>query len=206
VIVFDAAHATVHYPADRRFRIWIRPSLLAAFLILAALAVVGAWIEFGLAGLPAIAAVPQIAPDSFTGPHGFPAWVRYCHFFTFLFVTMLIRSGLSILFDHPRLYFNDDWTPGSGWIRLSACGQTKRPRSSRLANRHRPSPSYESTLTRSPRLPRKTNTWPEYGFCSSTVWVAALRPLKPRRMSVTPAAIQMFVFDGSEINGPVAPE
>jgi DMSO/TMAO reductase YedYZ molybdopterin-dependent catalytic subunit/thiosulfate reductase cytochrome b subunit len=119
VIAFDAAHAAVHYPADRRFRIWIRPSLVAAVLILAASSVAAAWIEFGLAGLPAIAAIPQIPLDNFAGPHGFPAWVRYCHFFTFLFVTMLIRSGLSILFDHPRLYFNDDCTPGSEWIRFT---------------------------------------------------------------------------------------
>jgi DMSO/TMAO reductase YedYZ molybdopterin-dependent catalytic subunit/thiosulfate reductase cytochrome b subunit len=32
---------------------------------------------------------------------------------------MLIRSGLSILVDHPRLYFNDDCNPGSEWIRLT---------------------------------------------------------------------------------------
>ena len=52
-------------------------------------------------------------------PHGFPLWVRYCHFFNFLFVMLLIRSGLSILMDHPRLYFNDDCTPGSEWIRFT---------------------------------------------------------------------------------------
>jgi len=32
---------------------------------------------------------------------------------------MLIRSGLSILVDHPRLYFNNDCTPGSEWIRFT---------------------------------------------------------------------------------------
>jgi methionine sulfoxide reductase catalytic subunit len=32
---------------------------------------------------------------------------------------LLIRSGLSILFDHPRLYFNDGCTPGSEWIRFT---------------------------------------------------------------------------------------
>lgn len=32
---------------------------------------------------------------------------------------LLIRSGLSILMDHPRLYFNDHCTPGSEWIRLT---------------------------------------------------------------------------------------
>jgi hypothetical protein len=46
----------------------------------------------------------------------------------------------------------------------------------------------------------------ELGRASSTVCAAAIRPVKPRRMSVTPAAIQMFVFDGGEITGPVAPK
>jgi hypothetical protein len=33
-----------------------------------------------------------------TGPHGFPVWIRYAHFFNFLFL-MVMRSGLSILMD-----------------------------------------------------------------------------------------------------------
>jgi hypothetical protein len=74
-----------------------------------------------------------------------------------------------------------------------ACGQMNRPRSRRLANRHRPSPSNQRSLIMSPLRPRKTNTWPENGCCSSTVCTCALRPWKPRRRSVTPAAIQIFV-------------
>src|SRR5262249_30727298 len=50
-----------------------------------------------------------------------------------------------------------------------ARGHTKRPRSSRLAKRHSPSPSAHSTLIRSPRLPRNTNTWPEYALFESAV-------------------------------------
>jgi hypothetical protein len=50
--------------------------------------------------------VNSVVPDVAL-PHGFPVWVRYCHFFNFLFVTLLIRSGLSILADHPRLHFNN---------------------------------------------------------------------------------------------------
>ena len=119
MIDFDAAHAAVHYPPDRRFRIWIRPSVIKLVVILLVLPVAAAWIQLGLAGLPEIAPVPQVWPNNFSGPHGFPLWVRYCHFFNFLFVTMLIRSGLSILVDHPRLYFNNDCTPGSEWIRLT---------------------------------------------------------------------------------------
>jgi hypothetical protein len=81
--------------------------------------VLAAWIEFLFFGLPHIPPVPQIDPNSFAGPHGFPLWVRYCHFFNFVFLMMLIRSGLSILVDHPRLYFNNDCTPGTEWIRLT---------------------------------------------------------------------------------------
>lgn len=81
--------------------------------------VAAAWIETSIWGLPYIPPIPQIFPNNFAGPHGFPLWVRYCHFFNFLFVTMLIRSGLSILVDHPRLYFNNDCTPGSEWIKLT---------------------------------------------------------------------------------------
>ncbi len=82
-------------------------------------AVLASWIEFALSGLPPVPPVPHVYPNNFSGPHGFPLWVRYCHFFNFFFVMMLIRSGLSILVDHPRLYFNDDCTPGSEWIRLT---------------------------------------------------------------------------------------
>src|SRR5436309_8481380 len=84
-------------------------------------------------------------------------------------------------------------------VPLVACGHTKRPRSSRFANRHNPSPSYQRTLIRSPRRPRNTNTCPENGFCSSLVSTNALSPVKPRRKSVTPAAIQMRVFAGNAI-------
>ncbi|MGH9633303.1 MAG: molybdopterin-dependent oxidoreductase [Candidatus Angelobacter sp.] len=119
MISFDTAHRAVHYPNDRRFRIWIRPSILIGIAVAAVSAVLAAWIQVALAGLPHIPPVPQVYPSNFAGPHGFPVWARYCHFFNFLFVMLLIRSGLSILMDHPRLYFNDHCTPGSEWIRFT---------------------------------------------------------------------------------------
>jgi len=39
MIAFDAAHAAVHYPPDRRFHIWIRPSILIALALILALPV-----------------------------------------------------------------------------------------------------------------------------------------------------------------------
>lgn len=117
--VFDAEHRAVHYPPDRRFHLWVRPSILIGIAVVAGALVAAAWMEYMLAGLPHVPAVPQVYPNNFSGPHGFPLWVRYCHFFNFLFVMLLIRSGISILYDHPRLYFNDNCTPGSEWLRLT---------------------------------------------------------------------------------------
>jgi methionine sulfoxide reductase catalytic subunit len=119
MVTFDAAHRAVHYPPDRRFRIWIRLRIVIGFVIAIIAVIAAAWIEVAIFGMPAVPALSQVYPDNFAGPHGFPVWVRYSHFFNFLFVMLLIRSGLSILVDHPRLYFNDDCTPGSEWIRFT---------------------------------------------------------------------------------------
>ena len=50
---------------------------------------------------------------------GFPIWVRLSHWFNFLFVTMLVRSGLEILSAHPKLYWNNACMPGSEWLRFT---------------------------------------------------------------------------------------
>lgn len=57
-------------------------------------------------------------------PLDFPLWLRLTHFFNFLFLSLLVRSGLEILSAHPRLYWNDDCTPGSEWLSLT---RGKRP-------------------------------------------------------------------------------
>ena len=50
---------------------------------------------------------------------GFPAWLRVTHYVNFLFIILLVRSGLQILMDHPRLYWNVHCTPGTEWLRLT---------------------------------------------------------------------------------------
>jgi len=44
---------------------------------------------------------------------GFPLWLRLTHYINFLFLTLLVRSGIQILSDHPKLYWNKHCTPGS---------------------------------------------------------------------------------------------
>jgi len=50
---------------------------------------------------------------------GFPLWVRLTHFFNFLFITLLIRSGIEIIGAHPKFYWRDDSLPGSEWFRCT---------------------------------------------------------------------------------------
>lgn len=49
----------------------------------------------------------------------FPLWVRLSHFFNFLFLILLIRSGMGIIGAHPKLYWNDDANPGDEWARFT---------------------------------------------------------------------------------------
>ncbi|MFM8363688.1 MAG: molybdopterin-dependent oxidoreductase [Verrucomicrobiota bacterium] len=49
---------------------------------------------------------------------GFPWWLRSQHFLNFFLMLFMIRSGLQILADHPRLYLDSNCTPGNEWFRL----------------------------------------------------------------------------------------
>ncbi len=50
MIPFDEAHRAVHYPPDRRFRIWIRPLGLAILAVIVLLPVILAWVQAGYGG------------------------------------------------------------------------------------------------------------------------------------------------------------
>jgi len=49
---------------------------------------------------------------------GFPLWLRAQHFLNLLFMVFIIRAGIQILADHPRLYWKRDCTPGTDWFRF----------------------------------------------------------------------------------------
>jgi methionine sulfoxide reductase catalytic subunit len=49
---------------------------------------------------------------------GFPWWARWQHFFNLFFLLFIIRSGVQILSDHPRLYWTRHSTPGRDWFRI----------------------------------------------------------------------------------------
>src|SRR5206468_128163 len=58
-------------------------------------------------------------------PLDYPLWLRATHFFNFLLLSLLVRSGLEILSAHPRLYWNDHCTPGSEWLKFTKKQRSK---------------------------------------------------------------------------------
>ena len=129
---FSGAHRAVHFPPDRRFRIRIRSKEALVVGLVLMIPITIAWIQFLFFGLPSVSFSP---PRIMSGePHGFPAWIRLTHFVNFFFLMLLARSGLSILMDHPRLYWNRNCTP------KNACGASRsgldRERRRSLISRH----------------------------------------------------------------------
>ena len=63
-----------------------------------------------------MATYPGVQPHSAVQP-GISLLVRICHLLVFFYLLFLIRSGINILLDHPRLYFTLNSTPGKEWMR-----------------------------------------------------------------------------------------
>jgi hypothetical protein len=61
---------------------------------------------------------PGIAKSAPAVHDGFPLWLRVGHFLNMLFMFFIIRAGIQILADHPRLYWNRDCTPETDWFRF----------------------------------------------------------------------------------------
>jgi DMSO/TMAO reductase YedYZ molybdopterin-dependent catalytic subunit/thiosulfate reductase cytochrome b subunit len=98
-------------------RIRLKTLLLIALPLLVVFT--AAYVQRGVLGLPVLPTSPTLTPETAVGPYGFPAWLRITHYVNFLFLVLLIRSGLQILADHPRLYWNVHCTPGTEWLRLT---------------------------------------------------------------------------------------
>ena len=95
--------------------LWGLPIAAAALLCLIALAQ-------SLRELPGVEAfirqhsgIAQAAPSV---DSGFPWWLQLQHFLNMFFMLFIMRAGLQILADHPRLYWGRDCTPGTDWFRF----------------------------------------------------------------------------------------
>lgn len=115
---FDESEKLVHYPEDRSLFIGLKPIVFVIIGIVFLATIGAAWIQYLFSGLPQD---PSLALLNTAGANvkGFPLWLILCHWINFFFLVILIRAGLSILFDHPRLYFNQGCKPGSEWLKFT---------------------------------------------------------------------------------------
>jgi sulfoxide reductase catalytic subunit YedY len=114
---FDEAHRKLHVPDDRRMVVIMSRRYTIWLVVAVAVPILLAWLQlltFGIHSIPTPAA--HIGASE---PRGFPIWIRWTHFANLFFLFLLMRSGLSILMDHPRLYWNDHCTPGTEWLRFT---------------------------------------------------------------------------------------
>ena len=95
--------------------LWIIP-------IMTAILIIGIAVCQELRTIPAVQefiarypGTPASAPAVYSG---FPWWLRLQHFFNLFFMMFIIRAGIQILADHPRLYWKRDCTPGTEWFRF----------------------------------------------------------------------------------------
>ncbi len=103
--------------------LWLLP--LSFLLLVAAVAIAQALRE-----MPAVQnfliRYPGIPRSAAAVSSGFPAWLRLLHFLNLLFMTFIVRAGVQILADHPRLYWKRDCTPGTEWFRFQKAVPTGR--------------------------------------------------------------------------------
>ena len=107
-------------PRVRVGRRWI--NVLWAVPLVLALLILGIAVAQQLRTMPGvqefILRYPGVTPSSQAVYSGFPLWLRVQHFFNLFFMMFIIRAGIQILADHPRLYWRRDCTPGSEWFRF----------------------------------------------------------------------------------------
>ena len=115
-------------PKIRFGRHWINVLwALPVIFVTGVIAIAGAQ---ALRALPAsqafIASYPGVPESAASVSSGFPAWLRVMHFLNLFLMTFIVRSGVQILADHPRLYWNRDCTPGTEWFRFQHAVPTGR--------------------------------------------------------------------------------
>ena len=116
---FTEAEKVIQYPENRRFYVRLKPYMLVIIGMILLGSIVIAWIQYLFFGLPSDPSV-AFSPVATAGePSGFPMWINISHWVNFFFLILIIRSGLSILVDHPRLYWNDGCDPETNWIKFT---------------------------------------------------------------------------------------
>ncbi len=94
--------------------LWLLP--IGLVLLVAAVATAQ-----GLRHVPSVQRFIIQHPGTIAGSEaspGLPTWERWQHLFNLFLMIFIIRSGVQILSDHPRLYWTRHCTPGRDWLRM----------------------------------------------------------------------------------------
>jgi len=111
-------------PQLRLGRRWFSFGQVLAFVVVVGLVclVGGIFVARYLRTLPSVQAFIANHPGTGAfGPEvttGFPWWLRYQHYFNLVLMLFIMRSGLQILADHPRLTFDAGCKPETEFLRL----------------------------------------------------------------------------------------
>ena len=95
--------------------LWALPIGAAALVLVIALAQSLRELSSVQAFIKEYLGIAQSAPSV---DSGFPWWLQLQHFLNMLFMMFIIRAGIQILADHPRLYWTRDCMPGMEWFRF----------------------------------------------------------------------------------------
>jgi len=96
--------------------LWLVPIGLVCLLVAVAAAQgirSTAWAHRFLASYPG-----TVGPTQAVTATGLPIWVGVQHFVNLFLMIFIIRAGVQILTDHPRLYWTRHSTPGRDWFRI----------------------------------------------------------------------------------------
>ncbi len=92
--------------------LWLLPIGFVGLIVAVAIA-------SGLRNMPSVGRFIVRYPGTSEPPStGLPPWVGIQHFFNVFLLIFIIRSGVQILSDHPRLYWTRHSTPGKDWFRV----------------------------------------------------------------------------------------
>ncbi len=143
---------------------WKTAVILASPIVILLIA---AWIYAALYGVRPTAGTATVWLDPHPKIQGFPWWLRLTHYVNLLFITLLVRSGLQILWDHPRLYWNVHSLPGTAWLRFTPDVAPKDPRYTSLKDA-----GYLSPWIGVPGGQHKVGLARHWHFLCAAFWIA----------------------------------
>ena len=114
----DGPRATAAFPTLRLGRRWLNLLWMLPIVAVLLAGVIG--LSVWLRTVPAVEAFIQEYPGGVPNdaPQGFPWWLRWQHALNAIFLVPIVRAGLQIWANRPRVYWRSPGAPGADWLRM----------------------------------------------------------------------------------------